>query len=72
MMASFELALADLDALRAAVAHSSILLRPVALDMRLADWERTRGAPDVDSVVLAWIASHVPGRRRGAPRRFDA
>jgi hypothetical protein len=53
---------AELEELRAAIANSEIALRRLALAARLADWENTRKAPDVDEVILAWLASH---RRRG-------
>ena len=56
---------ADLRSLTAAVARSSIVL-PLAA--RLADWQTTRKAADVDDVILAWIASHA----QGTPRRLDA
>jgi hypothetical protein len=69
---SFKPAMVDLKALRAAIARSTILLRPVALAARLADWARTRHAPDVDTVVLAWIVSHVPADAQSRARRFDA
>jgi hypothetical protein len=56
----------DLEALITAIMRSPIVVRRVALAERLADWERTRRSPDVDLVVLAWIASHVDGPRRRA------
>jgi hypothetical protein len=56
---------ADVGALFAAVSCSSIVL-PLAA--RLADWQETRKAADVDDVILAWIASHRPA----ATPRFDA
>jgi hypothetical protein len=76
-----ELPRAGLQALRHAIARSEIHLRHGALAAgllpskltttkllatRLTDWERTRVSPDVDAVVLAWIASHVPNRRPSA------
>ena len=57
---------ADLDDLKAAIAHSPIMLRRPTLAARLADWPNTRRAPDVDAVILAWLASHGLGRRRAA------
>jgi len=69
---SFEPAMVHLRALRAVIARSPILVRPIALKARLEDWARTRHAPDVDAVVLAWIASHVPAGRNSPARRFDA
>jgi len=59
MVAWSELSAADLDALKEAIARSPILLRRLALAERLADWQVTRMAPDVDEVVLAWLASHT-------------
>jgi hypothetical protein len=59
---------AELDSLRAAIARSQIILQQLALEARLADWEATRKAADVDDVVLAWLASHA----RPAQRRLDA
>jgi len=53
---------ADLDDLKTAIAHSPIVLRRLTLEARLADWQNTRRAPDVDAVILAWLASHA---RRG-------
>jgi hypothetical protein len=57
---------ADLDDLKTAIAHSPIMLRRPTLEARLADWQNTRRAPDVDAVILAWLASHALGRRRAA------
>jgi len=59
MFACSELSAADLDALREAIARSPIVLRRLALAERLADWQATRLAPDVDEVILAWLASHT-------------
>ena len=70
MLQPSEPAYADLESLRVVIAHSPIKIVPVTLDARLADWARTRVAPDIDSVILQWIASHVRDLR--APRRFDA
>ena len=56
---------ADLRSLFAAVAGSSIVL-PLAA--RLADWDTTRNAADVDEVILAWLSSEA----RRMPRRLDA
>jgi hypothetical protein len=64
MIAWSELSPADLDELKAAIAASPIVLKHLALVARLADWQATRMAPDVDEVVLAWLASHAS---RGAP-----
>jgi hypothetical protein len=53
---------ADLYAVLALVAGSPIisgpLRRPAAL---FADWEKERKSSDIDALILAWIASHVPG-----------
>jgi hypothetical protein len=64
------LAQADLDSLRAMIAHSPIKVGTLLLDRRLAEWTHTRQAPDIDTVILDWIMSHRPA----APpaRRFDA
>jgi len=59
MVVCSELSAADLDALKEAIARSPIMLRRLALAERLADWQVTRMAPDVDEVVLAWLASHT-------------
>ena len=66
MVACSELSAADLDALKEAIARSPIMLRRLALAERLADWQVTRMAPDVDEVVLAWLASHTPRRPSAA------
>jgi hypothetical protein len=55
MNAWSELSPACLADLQAVIAHSPIVLR--GLEARLADWTHTRMAPDVDEVVLAWLAS---------------
>jgi hypothetical protein len=57
---------ADLEELQALIANSPIVLR-LALAARLANWQKTRVAPDVDEVILAWLASHRSGPRRTAP-----
>jgi hypothetical protein len=53
---------ADLYAVLALVAGSPIvsgpLQRPAAM---FADWEKDRKSGDIDALILAWIASHVPG-----------
>jgi hypothetical protein len=46
----------DLHALLALVAGPA--QPPEAL---FADWEKARKSADVDALILAWIASHVPG-----------
>jgi hypothetical protein len=50
---------ADLLALLALVADSAIVSEPV--EPLFADWENDRKSADVDALILAWIASHVPG-----------
>jgi len=59
MIAWSDLSPADLDALKAAIAASPIVPEKLTLAARLADWQTTRMAPDVDEVVLAWLASHA-------------
>jgi hypothetical protein len=61
-MTSYKLASTDLVALRETIWRSPIFLARVALAARLADWQRTRVAADVDDVILAWIGSHVSRR----------
>jgi hypothetical protein len=62
MNAGFNPPAADLHAILALVAGSTIgpaqLARPVAL---FSDWEKERKSANVDALILAWIASHVPG-----------
>jgi hypothetical protein len=63
MNASFDRpAATDLQALLALVAGSAIRSgpapRPEAL---ISNWEKQRKSVDVDALILAWIASHVPG-----------
>jgi hypothetical protein len=52
---------ADLFALLALVADSAIVSAPVEPAVLFADWENDRKSADVDALILAWIASHVPG-----------
>jgi hypothetical protein len=60
------LVIADMAALRAAVAASPIIApAPRTPDDFFPDWQAARKSADVDALVLAWIASHVPG----APQR---
>jgi len=55
-------AAADLHALLALVAGSPIMSGPPQRPAGLfADWEKERKSGDVDALILAWIASHVPG-----------
>jgi hypothetical protein len=51
----------DLDALMALVAGSAIVCGPAQPQVLFADWEKARKSADVDALILAWIASHVPG-----------
>jgi hypothetical protein len=51
----------DLHALLALVAGSAIRSGPAPTGVPLADWEKARKSADVDALILAWIASHVPG-----------
>jgi hypothetical protein len=59
-----ELAHAELNELKAAIAKSPIVRQRPALAARLADWQNTRMAPDVDEVILAWLASHARAAAR--------
>jgi hypothetical protein len=55
-------AAADLRAVLALVAGSTIVLEPApGPEPIFSDWERERRSADVDALILAWIASHVPG-----------
>ena len=54
----------DQVALRAAIVNSPIMLRQQTLEARLADWQNTRKAPDIDAVILAWLASHTRAAAR--------
>jgi hypothetical protein len=58
-----------LRALVAAITSSPIIVRLGARLLSASEWARIRNSPEVDAYVLAWIASHVRGRRRG-PRTF--
>jgi hypothetical protein len=52
----------NLEALLALVAGSTILSGPArAPDVMFSDWEKQRKSADVDALILAWLASHVPG-----------
>lgn len=56
------LAAADLRAILALIADSTIVLEPVPRPEPIfSDWEKERRSADVDTLILAWIASHVPG-----------
>ena len=52
---------AELEEIKRAIAASPIVSGPSWLELRLADWENTRHSADVDTVVLAWLASHRSG-----------
>jgi hypothetical protein len=58
----YELPAAELEEFKRAIAASPIVSGPSWLEQRLADWENTRHAADVDTVILAWLASHQPSR----------
>jgi hypothetical protein len=58
-----------LRALVAAIKNSPIIVRLGARLLSASEWARIRNSPEVDAYVLAWIASHVRGPRRG-PRTF--
>ena len=62
MSANFNRPAADLHALLARVAGSPIRFeRPQRSEVLFSDWENERKSADVDALILAWIASHVPG-----------
>jgi hypothetical protein len=53
---------ADLLAVLRLVAGSAIRPVPAPVPVILfSDWEQERKSPNVDAMILAWIASHVPG-----------
>ncbi len=54
----YQLPAADLNELEHAIVNSPIVAEPSWLEVRLADWQNTRVSPDVDAVILAWLASH--------------
>ena len=58
----YELPAAELEELKRAIAASPIVSGPSWLELRLADWENTRQAADVDTVILAWLVSHRPSQ----------
>lgn len=49
--------------LLAAVAGSPIVASPARPARRFADWCEMQKPADIDGVILAWIASHVPSRK---------
>jgi hypothetical protein len=55
--------------LLALVAGSPIRAKPARpAEAFFADWEKERKSADVDALILAWIANHVPGStHRGRP-----
>jgi hypothetical protein len=55
---------ADIEAIVLAIANSPIVARRTALEALLADWENTRLSPEIDDVILAWIAREASQRRR--------
>jgi hypothetical protein len=55
---------ARLYALLAAIKRSPILVRMSERLLLARPWASVRKSKDVDSYVLAWIASHVHGPRR--------
>jgi hypothetical protein len=55
---------ADIESIVSAIANSPIVVRRTALEALLADWENTRLSPEIDDVILAWIASEASQRRR--------
>jgi hypothetical protein len=56
-------------ALLPAIRMSTIVVQVTERLAQAREWARIRRSSDVDAYVLAWIASHVPRRRR-VPRRF--
>jgi hypothetical protein len=59
---SDQLAVRHFHALRAAIAHSPIVLAAAPPSARgILDWDNLRKSPDVDALILAWIAGHVRG-----------
>jgi hypothetical protein len=63
-------AAADLHDILGLVASSTIVLDDPAprSEWVFSDWETQRRSDDVDALILAWIASHVPGTaQRGRP-----
>jgi hypothetical protein len=62
MSTNFNRPAADLHALLALVMGSTIRFeRPQRREVLFSDWETERKSADVDALILAWIASHVPG-----------
>lgn len=59
-----ELPAAGVNEIKRAVATSPIVARRSWLEVRLADWRNTRRSPDVDEVILAWLASHASTGKR--------
>jgi hypothetical protein len=52
----------EFHALLALVAGSAIRSQPAPQPgASFADWEKERKSADVDALILAWIASYVPG-----------
>jgi hypothetical protein len=62
MSANINRPAANLHALLALVAGSAIRFeRPQQSEVLFSDWETERKSANVDALILAWIASHVPG-----------
>jgi hypothetical protein len=55
---------ADIESIVSAIANSPIIVGRTALEALLADWENTRLSPEIDDVILAWIASEASQRQR--------
>jgi len=49
----------DLQLIVTAIANSPIVSCVGAREPAWSDWENVRQSPNVDEIVLAWIASHV-------------
>jgi len=69
-MIASQAAAAGLRAILGLVASSTIVLEATAPrpGREFSDWDAERRSADVDALILAWIASHVPGAaQRGRP-----
>jgi hypothetical protein len=62
-MASGPWATASVQALIEAIKRSPIIMQLRTRLRPLPNWALIRKSPDVDAVVLAWIAGHVRHRR---------
>ena len=65
-MASGPWATASVQALIEAIKRSPIIMQLRARLRPVPNWALLRKSPNVDAVVLAWIASHVDDRRTRA------